>query len=204
MDSVTLPGPVATEVIRTPVSGPEPLNVLAFVRCSGGGADIAATRVDTLFAYRVHFLSKFLIDGFAQANIDWYRANTFVSATAFVQMYNATDDTSFVFAIDAINPFIDLTGALGFEVDLAQLFGGAGLFSGTPEISFTTDVSAYVLLFEPQKQMPRFGGVRRVSSPALQPSQPWTWMPSTKMQDFKPADRARLRVTAPPRDRSSS
>ena len=204
MDFVTLPGAVATEVIRTPVSGPEPLNVLAFVRCSGAGADIAANRVNTLFTYRVHFLSQFLIDGFTQANVDWYRANTFVSATAFVQMYNATVDTNFVFAVDAINPFIDLTGALGFEIDLGQLSGQAGVFGATPEVSFTTHVSAYVLLFEPQTQVPWFGGVRRVGTPALQRAQPWTWLPSTRIRDIKPADRARLRATLPPRNDSSS
>lgn len=195
MQTFNVPTPVETEVIRTSASGPEPFNTLAFMRCAGAGVEIDTDRADTLFTYRVHFLSKFQIDGFTQANIDWYRANTLVSATAVVNLYNATNDTNFACAVDAVAPFIDLTGALGFDVDLAHLVGALGVFEHELDIAFDFKVSAYVLLFEPVTEMPRFGGVRRLE--AFSPSSPWQPMPNTKIQRSAPADRARIRVTRP-------
>jgi len=195
MQTFNVPTPVETEVIRTSASGPEPFNTLAFMRCAGAGVEIDTDRADTLFTYRVHFLSKFQIDGFTQANIDWYRANTLVSATAVVNLYNATNDTNLVCAVDAVAPFIDLTGALGFDVDLAHLVGALGVFEHELDIAFDFKVSAYVLLFEPRREMPRFGGVRRLE--AFSPSWPWQPMPNTKIQRSAPADRARIRVTRP-------
>jgi hypothetical protein len=200
MDLVKLPAPVETEVIRTPAAGPDPLNTLAFVRCAGGGADVATNRVDTLYRYRVHFLSKFRIDGFAQANIDWYRANTLVSATAFVRLYNETEDTNFVCAVDAIVPFIDLDGSLGFEVDLAQLCGGPALFGVTPEISFGFNVSAYVLLFEPRVELPKPGKFRRNPYSELRPSPPWQPVAESKLRAVTASDTARIRLTPVPRE----
>lgn len=195
MKTFDVPAPVETAVIRTPAAGPEPLNTLAFVRCAGAGVEIDTDRSDELFTYRVHFLSKFQIAGFTQTNIDWYRANTLVSATAVVNLYNATNDTNFACAVDAVAPFIDLTGALGFDVDLAHLVGPLGVLEHELDVSFDFKVSAYVLLFEPITEMPRFGGVRRLE--AFSPSSPWQPMPDTKMQRAAPADRARIRVTRP-------
>ena len=139
-----LPKPVDTAVIRTPATGPDPLNVLAFVRFRTGGVDIHYAEREKLYRWRVGFLTQFMIDGFTQADHEWYQSNTLVSATASLTMMNIYDDTSFVMAVDAITPFVDLSGALGFTVDLAIMSG--------EEITFSVRGTAYVACFEPQRE----------------------------------------------------
>ena len=136
--------PVDTAVIRTPATGPDPLNVLAFVRFRAAGAVGELVQRDKLYRVRVGFLTKFVIDGYNQADHDWYVANTLVSATVSLTAMNIVDDTSFVMAVDAIRPFIDLSGALGFTVDHAIQSGEL--------ISFSMKGSAYVACYEPVRE----------------------------------------------------
>jgi hypothetical protein len=148
--------PVDTAVIRTPATGPDPLNVLAFVRFRAAGAVGELVERDKLYRVRVSFLTKFIIDGFSQAQHDWYVANTLVSATCSLTAMNEVDDTGFVMAIDAIRPFIDLSGALGFTVDHAIQSGEL--------CSLSMKGSAYVACFEPARERPRTHSYRQSGS----------------------------------------
>jgi len=47
-------------------------------------------------------LTKFAIDGYSQAEHEWYERNTLVSATVSLTMMNIVDNMGFVMAVDAI------------------------------------------------------------------------------------------------------
>jgi len=151
MDIITTDTPMPTEFTRIPVSGPAPLNTLAYIRCRGGG----------LFGgplehhYRARFVSTFQIAKFDQADLDWHRAISHISAAPFFFQLDTSSDFSFVMALEDIKPFIDDFGRIGFEVQISQRgdFGGR-LFSGTDWILGAYEVSAYALLYEPRPQPP--------------------------------------------------
>jgi hypothetical protein len=156
MEHLVDPKPARTEIIRTPASGPDPANTLAFVRCTGSGGDVGISTSE-LARFEVEFKSKFKIDGFLQAKYDWYLQNTMVSATGVIRLMNTTTDLEFLFALDSCTPFIDLDGTLGFKCVVAMQIDGLGLFEKTAEIDFSYNVSAYVLLFEPRAELPPSG-----------------------------------------------
>jgi hypothetical protein len=167
MDHVVDPIPVPTEMIRTPATGPAPANTLAFLRCRGSGADIQIG-VEQIVKFEVEFKSKFKIDGYQQQKHDWYLQNTKISATGVVRLLNTITDLEFLFAMDTVDPFIDLDGVIGFNCQVGLQIDGVGFFVREPVIDFSFNVSAYVLLYEPRVDLPPSGSTR----------QPWRYDPN--------------------------
>jgi hypothetical protein len=168
MDPVNNPNPVATTFIRVPVAGPEPYNTLAFVRCKASGVDISLSpAANTTIRFQSRFKSKFVIDGFQQARHTWYEDNTQISAAAFIQILNQTDDNAFIYAVESVDAFIDLDGAIGFELGIAIFQSGPGLAGSQVLALLSVTVSAYVLLYEPVALLPPAGNfVKRSAAPA--------------------------------------
>jgi hypothetical protein len=152
MEIVTTDTPMTTEFIRIQVSGPKPLNSLAYIRCQGGGLLAGPTE---LRRYRARFVSTFQIAKFDQADLDWHRANSRISAAPFFVQLDTSSDFSFVMAVEDIKPFIDDFGRIGFDVQIAHTgdFGGR-LFSGSDWILGAYSISAYALLYEPRPEPP--------------------------------------------------
>ncbi|HEX2853748.1 MAG TPA: hypothetical protein VHO24_10960 [Opitutaceae bacterium] len=156
MTSLKDPFPIATDIIRTPVAGPQPANTLAFIQCRASGADIA-TSSDDLTQFTVEFKSKFQIDGYLQAKHDWYLANTFISATGMLRVLSTTTDFEFVIALDSVDPFIDLDGMVGFTCGFGLQLDGLGFFEKSAALDMTCNVCAYILLYEPVAERPPSG-----------------------------------------------
>jgi hypothetical protein len=198
MERIVDPVPVPTDIIRTQAFGPKPANTLVFLKCRASGADIATNRTG-LLQFEVEFKSKFRIDGYLQAKHDWYLANTRVSATGMIRLASTTTDCEFLMALDSVDSFIDeLDGVLGFKCGFALQIDGLGFFEESAGIDLVCDVCAYVLVFEPQVELPpsgRFG-------------QPWRYDPHQFERAFSQVGQsagatgriARLSVT-PPADR---
>jgi hypothetical protein len=180
--------PVRTDIIRTPVAGPKPCNTLAFIRCNGVGG-VIETPIGDFIRYKVRFPTMFRIDGFTQANHEWYRRNTLVSATAFIRILNITTDIEFGFAIDSIVSDINADGRLVFELQLAQQLDGPGLFEKEADSAFTYTVSAYVLLFEPRVEPPPPGNFGKELFVDVMPFQ------FGRKREFITADEARMKWT---------
>jgi hypothetical protein len=156
MNSLKDPVPVPTDMIRTPVAGPQPANTLAFIQCRASGADIA-TSSDDLTQFTVEFKSEFRIDGYLQAKHDWYLANTFISATGMLRVLSTTTDFEFVIALDSVDPFIDQDGVVGFNCGFGLQLDGLGFFEKSAGIDMTCNVCAYILLYEPVVERPPSG-----------------------------------------------
>jgi hypothetical protein len=183
MEYVVDPIPVPTYIIRTSADGPKPANTLAFLECRASGADIAIDRTD-LVRWQTQFKSQFRIDGYLQAKHDWYLANTFVSATGMLRLASTTTDFEFVIALDSIDPFIDLDGVLGFNCQFALQIDGLDLFETSAGLDAVWNVCAYVLLFEPQPDLPPSGGV----------SHQWRYDPRLAESQIRVADQHRVAV----------
>lgn len=171
MDIIKTDAPMTTEFIRIPVSGPKPLNTLAYIHCRGGGLFGGPLE---LHRYRATFVSTFQIAKFDQADLDWHRSNSRISAAPFFFQLDTSSDFSFVMALEDIRPFIDDFGRIGFDVQIAQHgdFGGR-LFSGTDWILGAYSISAYALVYEPRPERPLPpvpGQSGRKLSPAIIPS----------------------------------
>jgi hypothetical protein len=187
VDLGTYSKPVETAVIRTPAAGPDPLNVLAFVRFRAAGADVQSYQTD-LYRTRVRFLTKFAIDGYSQAEHEWYERNTLVSATVSLTMMNIVDNMGFVMAVDAIQPFLDLTGALGFIVDSA--------IQGEDYVTFSMKGAAYVACYEPQRERRKEGKYmqRGALASSIADQQLWPMVSGHRPMGLSIRDEATLRV----------
>ena len=150
------PIPVRATVIRTPVVGPSPANVLAYLRCRASGADVHASIADigVRITWETQFKTDFEISGYLPAQRDWYLQNTQVSATGMLRVFSSTTDLSFTAALDSVAPFIDTDGKLGF-VCAFGFFADAFNLGRQDGIDMTIDLSAYVLLFEQAQERPR-------------------------------------------------
>lgn len=152
MDIIKSDAPMPTEFIRIPVSGPKPLNTLAYIRCQGNGL-VGGPR--ELHRYLARFVSTFQIANFNQTDLDWHRSNSRISAAPFWFQFDTSTDFSFTMALEDIRPFIDDFGRIAFDVQIAQHGDFSGrLFSGTDWIMGAYTVSAYALLYEPRKDPP--------------------------------------------------
>jgi hypothetical protein len=152
MEYIVDPVPVHTDIIRILASGPSPANTLVFLSCRASGADISISRTD-LVRFEVEFKTKLHIDGFKQAQYEWYVDNTKVSATGMIRLANTTTDMEFLVALDNIQSFLDLDGGLGFKCQFGLRIDGLGLLERTAGIDMVCDVCAYLLVFEPVTQM---------------------------------------------------
>jgi hypothetical protein len=148
--------PMRTRMIRTPATGPEPANKLAYIAggASGYAKPIKWGRWDRV-AFK--FNTEFKIDGFAQSQLEWYEQNTLVSATAMLRFLNTTTDLQFGFAVDRVTHFIAPDGTLGFICEEATFADNDAIFGGGEEIAWTYALSAWVLLFEPRIERPAPG-----------------------------------------------
>jgi len=137
---------VRTQWIQTQVSGPKPCNNLAFIRCQVPGKAIETGDPD-VDRWRIRFTTDFVIKNVDKNNRGWYQENTCVSAAAFIEVLNASDDTDFVFAVEAVEADISQDGNLVFETQMAMQ-------SSTHGVATTMDVvvTAYVLLYEPRAE----------------------------------------------------
>jgi hypothetical protein len=146
-------------MIRTPASGPEPANTLAYIAGKARGNDQSGIlgRWDRV---ALKFRTEFKIDGFVQAQLEWYKANTLVSATAMLRFLNTTTDLQFGFAIDRVEHFIDPDGTLGFVCEQACFADDDAWFGGGEEIVFNYALSAWILLYEPRTERPPPGRQR--------------------------------------------
>ena len=154
--------PVAkTKIIRTPATGPEPANQLVFLRCRVPGADVGVAVDDQLVQWESHFLTEFRLDGYTQANFDWYVENTLVSATASLKLMNTTTDLTFLLGIDTVEPELEQRdGTLGFRCRLAAKFQNDAIFASREEIALVATLTAYVLCWEPRAAVPPGGRQR--------------------------------------------
>jgi hypothetical protein len=160
METHTDPVPIRTDMIRTPVTGPKPANTLVFLQCRASGADMGMRSFD-LIRYRVRFKSQFQIDGYAQARNDWYQANTLISATGMLRVASTTTDFEFLMALDSVEPFLDLDGGIGFEIQVGFQIDGVGLLDKDVEMDVTFNVCAYALVYEPRAELPPSGQQRQ-------------------------------------------
>lgn len=152
---------VETRMIRTPVTGPEPCNTLVFLRCLVGWGE-RHLGFNNLVRDVIPVQTDFRIDGYQQAQYDWYLDNTQVSATCSLKVLETTTDLSFLFAVDRVEPVLSqLDGRLGFNVHLAAWGDDDALFAGSPEMGMTVTLTAYVLCFEPRAEAPPPSGSQR-------------------------------------------
>lgn len=155
--------PMKTRMIRTPVTGPDPANTLVHLEGKARAFDEHGASYGEWRHDDVEFRTEFRIDGYQQQIHDWYEENTQVSATAMLRMLNTETDLIFTFAVDALQPFLDLDGTLGFTINFREYIDDDAWF---PESGLMTQmgvsVSAYVLCYEPRPERPPSGGQRTV------------------------------------------
>lgn len=160
IDRIVHDRPVKTQIIRTHAAGPEPANTLVYLRCRIGGVDVRAGNGQSA-RVEVEFPTEFRIDGYQQSRHDWFEQNTLVSATAALRFLNTTTDLIFTLAIDRIEPFLKPDGVLGFVCTIASIIDDeAIIFGPNYEVVMSGDVSAYVLCYEPQTELPPSGAQR--------------------------------------------
>lgn len=155
MADFTSTTPAKTTIVRSPASGPDPANTLAYITCQVPGVDIGLTGGWVTWTHR--FRTEFKIDGFQQQNHDWYVANTIVSATAMLRFLNTTTDLIFAFGVDTIEPALAQDGTLEFELGQSNYIDDEAILFGGGEAVFEARVSAYILCFEPRTEPPRAG-----------------------------------------------
>jgi hypothetical protein len=149
--------PMKTRMIRTPVTGPDPANTLVHLEGRAPGLDGGGIR-GKWDRQELAFLSEFRIDGYQQADHEWYLENTLVSATAMLRMLNTETDLVFAFAVDRIEPSLALDGTLGFTIAYSQYIDDDAVFPPTGMVTqLGATVSAYVLCFEPRAERPPHG-----------------------------------------------
>jgi hypothetical protein len=156
MPLLVSPDVMQTSMVRTPVAGPEPANTLVYLSGIAPGLRGPAplgtwTRMD------VRFRTQFRLDGYEQKHHERHQQNTIVSATAMLRLLNTTTDLSFTFAADAIEPFLDLDGTLGFTIAYAHHVDDEAVFGPSVTSVFSAAVSAYVLCYEPRTDPPPAG-----------------------------------------------
>jgi len=151
--------PMKTAMIRTPASGPEPANTLAYIAGKARG-DAHPWVFGHWNRVAMKFRTEFKIDGFVQAQHEWYQASTLVSATAMLRFLNTTTDLQFGFAVDRVEHFIDPDGTLGFVCEQAAFADDDAWFGGGEEIVFNYALSAWILLYEPRAERPPSGRQR--------------------------------------------
>lgn len=149
-----------TRIIRSPAAGPEPCNTLVFLRCLVPGLDVPISN-DEHVRSTLHFQTEFRLDGYLQAQYQWYTENTLVSATASLRFINTTTDLSFRMAVDFVSPELQqLDGSLAFHVGLGAWMQDDAWFGGGEELVLTASLTAYVLCFEPRAERPPSGAQR--------------------------------------------
>ena len=150
--------PMKTRMIRTPVTGPDPANTLVHLEGKARAFEEHGASYGDWHHDDVEFRTEFRIDGYQQSIHDWYEENTHVSATAMLRMLNTETDLIFAFAVDALEPFLDLDGTLGFTASFRQFIDDDAWF---PDSGLMTQmgvtISAYVLCFEPRPERPPSG-----------------------------------------------
>ena len=156
MPLLVSPNVMQTSMIRTPVAGPAPANTLVYLSGIADGLRGSAplgtwTRMD------VKFRTQFRLDGYQQKHHERHEQNTIVSATAMLRLLNTTTDLSFTFAADAIEPFLDPDGTLGFTIAYAHYVDDEAVFGPSVSSVFSAAVSAYVLCYEPETEPPPAG-----------------------------------------------
>ncbi|HUU34210.1 MAG TPA: hypothetical protein VMW48_09100 [Vicinamibacterales bacterium] len=149
-----------TRILRSPATGPEPCNTLAFLRCNVPGLDVPLAN-DEVARHTVRFQTEFRLDGYVQSEYQWYLDNTHVSATASLRFLNTTTDLQFLMAVDTVTPELQqLDGTLTFHVGLAAYMQDDAWFGGGDELVLTASLTAYVLCFEPRAERPPSGRQR--------------------------------------------
>ena len=145
----------ARSVIRIPVAGPPPNNMLVFVR--------AAALPEYAKPYPLHewfeneddeshilrrqftFSTLYRIDGYAQSKAREYHDNTQVSVTAFLSNLASDNDDSFVSAVDEVEGRIrPEDGALEIRASLAE--------QDTEALTMRFTFSAWVFTYEPRPE----------------------------------------------------
>jgi hypothetical protein len=124
-------------VVRIPIAGPEPFNTLAVVR---GTAPVSHYGVadGKLHRHRIVAATPFLLAG----NDPRVEPPFEHSTTAVLQMLQATDDTGFVAAADAVDGYFDDSGRWLVVADVADAF--EDVYAGC-----NAYVSSWVLCYEP-------------------------------------------------------
>jgi hypothetical protein len=144
-------------VIRIPVAGPPPNNVLVFVRASALPENATPYALREWFEgiddetnvvrRRFTFSTLYKIDGYAQSKAREYRDNTQVSVTAFLSNLACVNDDSFVSAVDEVEGRIKPEdGSLEITALLAE--------QDTEELTMRFTFSAWILTYEPRGEFP--------------------------------------------------
>jgi hypothetical protein len=148
-----------TRIIRTPATGPEPANTLAFIAFSVPFVPNAPQPGNT-WRGPFEFLSEFRIDGYRQADFEWHRDTTVVSSTARVEHLLASTDLTFEIGVEWVAPrLMQADGALGFAVGLVGMSDDDAIFS-EGHVGLSVAVSAWILCYEPRAELPPPGTQR--------------------------------------------
>ncbi len=147
---------IKASYIRTPAAGPEPANTLVYLRCPVAGVDVFGTSPEYR-AFDIHFKTDFRIDGYLQAQHEWYEASTQVSATAMFRKLNTTTDLEIQLSVESVEPFLDTDGSIGFVVRQSSAVDDEAILFGGGEVVVEATVSAYILCYEPRPELPPSG-----------------------------------------------
>jgi hypothetical protein len=158
MREFTLKKLMNVSMIRTPVTGPAPANTLAYISGKFWGEQLAGTRGEwDRVALTVN--SDFRIDGYTQANHEWHEANAIVSATAMPRWLETSVDMHFGLSIDNLSYVWNRDGTLSFVVEMG-IFGDPDTWFTAESAAIGGSISAWILLYEPQTEMPPTGWQR--------------------------------------------
>jgi hypothetical protein len=139
-------------VVRIPVAGPAPFNTLVVVRCTASSGTIHVSN-GKLNRWRSVHWTPFVIAEHDPRTDPVFQHST----TAVLQMMQASDDTSFVVAVDGVDAGFDETGRWIVSVETAD----------ASERVFSTHrlyVSSWILCYEPVLEPRRDQRVRAHSS----------------------------------------
>lgn len=134
-------------VVRIPVAGPEPFNTLAVVRCQVTAIGRTHVSDGQTRRYRLSYGTAFTLAGFDPR----IKPASQHSSAVTLQMIQASDDTTFIVAVDTVDGAFDENGRWTVTVDVADEFDGVIAFAHGV-------VSSWVLCHEPPVDLKRTPG----------------------------------------------
>ena len=137
-------------VVRIPIAGPEPFNTLVVVRTQVSIIDQLRPADGRTHGARLPYGTAFSLVGFDPRIQPAFDYSTAVS----IQMFQASDDTTFICAVDTVSGAFDENGRWTVTVDVVSEFDGV-------IAAANAYVSSWVLCYEPPIDLPRTPGKPR-------------------------------------------
>ena len=137
-------------VVRIPIAGPEPFNTLVVVRSQVSVIDQTRPADGQTHRARLTYGTAFSLVGFYPR----IRPPVDHSTAVSLQMFQSSDDTTFICAVDTVSGAFDENGRWTVTVDVASEFDGV-------LAAATAYVSSWVLCYEPPVDLSRTPGKPR-------------------------------------------